>query len=106
MNRVGYLSIIIVILLIGFFAWSPWLTESFTKARAVTPFNKTWESVADGCGMNCEGCGARSARRVPFGAWVVIEYACGLIPEDSSQYHDRTEVFVSAFGTVHGYPPP
>jgi hypothetical protein len=106
MNRNRSLSIIFLLLLIGLFAWSPWLTASFTKTRAVDLFNKAWESVADGCGTNCNGCGALSVRRVPFGALVTVEYACGLIPEDSTQYHERAEVFISVFGTAHGFPHP
>jgi len=37
---------------------------------------------------------------------VTIEYACGLIPEDLPEYHEHTTAFVSALGTVHGFPKP
>lgn len=106
MNRKRLMRIIYSLLAIGLFAWSPWLTPVFTENRVVSSFDKAWESVADGCGTNCKGCGALSSRRVPFGALVTLEYGCGLMPEDSQLYHERAEVFISAFGTVHGFPRP
>lgn len=87
-------------------AWAPWLPQAYAEARAVDSFNQAWAFVADGCGMNCNGCGAISTRRVPFGVFVTIEYACGLLPEDLPEYHQRSDVFVSALGTVHGLPQP
>ncbi len=98
--------IIPTVLLIALLAWSPWLTRSFAEARAVDEFNKNWLYVIDGCGTNCKGCGAVSSRRVPFGMEVALEYGCGLMPEDSPEYHERATGFVSTFGTVHGFPKP
>jgi hypothetical protein len=37
---------------------------------------------------------------------VTLEYGCGLMPEDTSQYHEQATGFVSLFGTVHGFPKP
>jgi hypothetical protein len=88
------------------FAWSPWLAQASAEARAVSSFNRTWESVADGCGTDCKGCGAVSSQRVPFGVLVTIEYGCGMIPADLPEYHQQATVFVSALGTVHGLPAP
>jgi hypothetical protein len=105
-NRKWTQSIIIFALLAGLFAWSPWITRKSAERRAVDSFNKAWESVADGCGINCEGCGAVSSRRVLFGVLVTIEYACGMIPADSPEYHRQSSVFVSTFGTAHGFPKP
>ncbi|HLO28041.1 MAG TPA: hypothetical protein VK249_02830 [Anaerolineales bacterium] len=100
-------SIVLVgLALIMICAWSPWLTETSAAARAVHAFDKAWGSVADGCGTNCQGCGAVSSRRVPFGVLVTIEYACGMLPADLPEYHHRTTAFVSALGTVHGFPKP
>jgi len=93
-------------LLIALSAWSPWLTQSFTETRAVESFNRSWLSVIDGCGTNCQGCGAINSKRVPFGMEVTLEYGCGLMPEDTSEYHEQATGFVSAFGTVHGFPRP
>ena len=87
-------------------AWSPWLTQSFAETRAVDAFNRSWTTVIDGCGTNCKGCGAIHSQRVPFGMEVTLEYGCGLMPEDTSQYREQATGFVSAFGTVHGFPKP
>jgi hypothetical protein len=87
-------------------AWSPWLTQESAEVLAVDSFNKAWEFVADGCGTNCKECGAVSSQRVPFGVLVRIEYACGLIPADLPEYHQQSTAFVSALGTVHGFPHP
>ena len=96
----------ITALLIMLSAWSPWLTQQFAESRAVDSFNKAWLSVIDGCGTNCKGCGAINSKRILFGMEVTLEYGCGLMPEDSPEYHERTTGFVSAFGTVHGFPKP
>ena len=93
-----------ILLMLG--TWSPWLTQNYAEARAIHSFTKSWQYVADGCGINCTGCGAVESRRVPFGSLVTIEYACGLIPEDSPAYHQRATAFVSLLGTVHGLPKP
>jgi hypothetical protein len=95
-------SILVAFALVITFAWSPWLTETYAETRAVEAFDKAWEFVVDGCGTNCKGCGAVSSQRMPFGVLVTIEYACGLIPADTPQYHQRTTAFVSGLGTVHG----
>jgi threonine/homoserine efflux transporter RhtA len=98
--------ILIALILIVISAWSPWLTPASAEARAVDSFNTSWQSVADGCGINCKGCGAVASQRVPFGVRVTIEFACGLIPADSREYHRQATAFVSALGTVHGLPKP
>jgi hypothetical protein len=98
--------VLVMLVLIVLCAWSPWLTPTSAEVRAVDEFNKAWEFVADGCATNCVGCGAVSSQRVPFGALVRIEYACGLIPADLPEYHRQSTAFVSALGTVHGFPRP
>jgi len=87
-------------------AWSPWLTQSFAESRAMDSFNRSWTTVIDGCGKNCKGCGAINSKRVLFGMEVTLEYGCGLMPEDTREYHEQATGFVSAFGTVHGFPRP
>ena len=74
--------------------------------RVVTSFNKSWKYVADGCGTDCKGCGAVSSTRIPFGILVTLEYGCGMIPEDTPEYHELALAFVSPVGTVHGLPKP
>lgn len=106
MLRKYSLAILIVSVLVLAFAWSPWLTQSAAEAQAVAWFNHSWQVVTDGCGTNCRGCGAVSSQRVPFGVRVTLEFACGLLPEDSPEYHQKATGFVSAFGTVHGLPRP
>lgn len=87
-------------------AWAPWVSTHSAEAAAVRSFERQWREVADGCGFNCSGCGAVASRRAPFGARVTLEYACGLLPADLPEYHQRAEVFVSPFGSVHGAPRP
>lgn len=96
----------IIVIVIALSIWSPWLTKSFAETRAVDSFNHSWATVIDGCGTNCKGCGAVNSKRVLFGAEVTLEYGCGLMPEDSRTYHEQTTGFVSALGTVHGFPKP
>lgn len=97
---VAFLGIIMLL------AWTPWLTKYKAISAVETRFAQNWQNVADGCGFNCQGCGVTSARRVLFGTVVEIEYACGLLPEDTPEYHQRTSVFVSCFSTVHNLPEP
>ena len=101
-----FAGIALAALLIALFAWSPWLTQSFAESRAVDSFNSSWATVIDGCGTNCKDCGAINSKHVPFGMEVTLEYGCGLMPEDTSEYHEQATGFVSAFGTVHGFPRP
>lgn len=106
MSRKRSSPILIILALIALFAWGPWLTQASAEVRAVDSFTQAWESVADGCGLNCNGCGAISSQRIPFGILVTIEYACGMIPADLPEYHRQVIAFVSPLGTVHGLPKP
>ena len=106
MTRKSAFGMGVAIFLIVLSAWSPWLTASSAEALAVSSFNKSWATIIDGCGTSCRGCGAVDSRRVPFGVQVTLEYGCGLMPEDTPEYHKRASGFVSAFGTVHGFPAP
>jgi hypothetical protein len=106
MYRKIILGVFITVVVIALSAWSPWLTPSFAETRAVNSFNHSWTTIIDGCGTNCKGCGAIHSKRVPFGMEVTLEYGCGLMPEDTSQYHLQAIGFVSVFGTVHGFPKP
>ncbi len=58
-------------------------------------------NVQDGCGFNCKDCGFKSSEKTLLGRKVIIEYACGLLPSDSPEYHKKKELFVSFLGTVH-----
>jgi hypothetical protein len=60
--------------------------------------------TVDGCGFNCDGCGATAMQKTILGYDVRLEYACGLLPYDDPKYHQVRSVFVSFIGTVHGWP--
>ena len=105
MKRKSLLLIIILILLVLVF-WSPWINGQYAKERAVAEFERAWLNVADGCGFACHDCGAVTAKKVPFGAQVTLEYACGMLPADSPDYHQQASVFVSPLGMVYGLPTP
>jgi hypothetical protein len=92
------LLLIAVVLLI----WSPWISAHKAGNRVVAAFNAAWDGVIDGCGFECNGCGVKGTRKGVIGYAVSIEYACGLIPEDSPEYHITDVVFVTPLGTVHG----
>jgi len=106
MRRKLFSRVYLAVILLVVFVWSPWLTQTFAKSRAVNSFNRSWSSVIDGCGTTCRGCGAIKAQRVLLGMEVTLEYGCGLMPEDTSKYHEQATGFVSTFGTVHGFPRP
>jgi hypothetical protein len=93
-------AILAALLLIGLFAWAPWITEARAARIVESWFITEWMDVMDGCGFNCSGCGVQSVRDVPFGAVVELEYACGLLPADDPQYHTRSSHFVSFLGIV------
>jgi hypothetical protein len=96
----------ITLLVFAIFLWAPWISAQYAKERAVTVFERAWLNVADGCGFACHGCGAVETQKVPFGKQVTLEYACGLLPADSPEYHQQVSVFVSFLGTVYGLPRP
>ena len=104
--RKKFIGLFITAILTALSVWSPWLTQGFAEVRAEDSFNRAWLSVIDGCGTNCKGCGAIKAQRVPFGVEVTLEYGCGLMRADTPEYHEQATGFVSAFGTVHGFPKP
>jgi hypothetical protein len=96
----------ILLLVLVLVLWSPWINESYAKERSVTEFERAWLNVADGCGFACHGCGATTWKKIPFGARVTLEYACGMLPADSPEYHQQANVFVSSLGMVYGLPTP
>lgn len=87
-------------------AWAPWMTPDRAESLVVEAFVSGWQGVIDGCGFDCEGCGAQRARRMILGYSVDIEYACGLLPYDSPEFHLTETAYVSPFGTIHGLDTP
>lgn len=98
------LALLLVFLLLGVCAWSPWLTQKNAFTLVETQFNHAWDGIIDGCGTNRNGLGAKDFRKVPFGAFVTLEYQCGLVmPDEPPQ---ETNVYVPFFGIAFGYPAP
>jgi hypothetical protein len=106
MKRRLTLITIIALAVFALLIWSPWINGGYAKQRAVAEFERAWLNVADGCGFACHGCGAAAWQKVPFGAQVTLEYACGLQPADSPENHQQVNVYVSSLGKVYGLPKP
>ncbi len=104
MSRLIKLVSLISILILGFglILWAPWLTPERAEALVTERFNSDWEGIIDGCGFACANCGAKPAQCLIIGYQVEIEYACGMLPADSPEYHEHGSAYVSPFGTVHG----
>ncbi len=94
------MSIFIVILLVSLFFWSPWITKDFAESRVIERFEKINSRISDGCGFNCKGCGVINSNKVAFGYVITIEYACGLLPRDSKEFHQKQTKYVSFIGSV------
>jgi hypothetical protein len=97
-------SWIFILGIAGICAWSPWLTRDTASQLVETQFNQAWNSVIDGCGTLREDLGTKDFRKVPFGAYVTLDYQCGLIMPGEPALH--TTVYVSFVGMAFGYPRP
>ena len=95
-----------VLAIFGLLLWSPWITQETAEQHTEQALQEAWLNVTDGCGIDCNGCGVIQSQRVPFGVMVTLEYGCGMLPADTPEDHERTVVFVSTVGTVHGIPKP
>ncbi len=62
-------ALIIIAVIAGFFAWSPWITPDRASKLAETQFNKSWNSVIDGCGTYGSDLGIKGVQKIPFGAY-------------------------------------
>jgi hypothetical protein len=85
-------------------AWSPWIMRDRASHLAESQFNRAWNGVIDGCGTSRNDLGPKEFRKVPFGAYVTLDYQCGLVMPDEPALH--TDVFVSFFGVAFGFPKP
>lgn len=92
-----FIGVVVVLVVI---AWSPWITKNNAEKKVVAAFEKSQMGIADGCSMNCNGCGITTSRKIPFGYTVSIEYMCGPLP-DTPKNHQKGTRFVSFVGTVH-----
>jgi len=95
---------VLIFVLTGLCAWSPWLTEVTASELAETQFNKAWIGIIDGCGTSGQELGATDFRKVPFGAYVTLAYQCGLAMSGEPAFH--TTVYVSFTRIAFGYPKP
>ena len=91
-NYIAVMVIIFILVLI----WSPWITKNYAEKRVAENFQIQYQGVADGCGLNCEGCGIINSQRTLFGYKVDIRYKCGL-----KDYFQGKSKFVSFIGIVH-----
>lgn len=98
------IAIILLAVLSGLCAWSPWITRRIASDLAEAQFNNAWSGVIDGCGTSGNALGAKEFRKAPFGAYVTLDYQCGLVMPDEPALH--TDVFVSFFGVAFGFPKP
>ena len=106
MKRKLILVTSIALIIFALLLWAPWINGQYAKEHAVAEFERTWLNVTDGCGFACHGCGAAAWKKVPFGAQVTLEYACGTVSVDSPASHQQVAVFVSFLGKVYGLPTP
>jgi hypothetical protein len=106
MRNEGRQRFVVLALILALVLWSPWLTTAYVERRVIQEFSSAWDGVVDGCGFDCEGCGVIRVSRLTFGYSVEIEYACGLLALDSSEFHLAGMAYVSPLGTVHGLPGP
>lgn len=93
-----------VLLITTLSAWSPWITPATASRLAETQFNESWSGVIDGCGTDGNDLGAKDFHKVPFGAYVTLDYQCGLVMPGEPALH--TTVYVSFVGIAFGYPKP
>jgi len=98
------IPLILLVVITGLCAWSPWITRDIASDLAQSQFDKAWSGVIDGCGTHGNDLGAKGFRKIPFGAYGTIDYQCGLVMPDEPALH--TNVFVSFFGIAFGFPTP
>lgn len=96
------LALLLFSLLAGACAWSPWITRDRASRLAETQFNNAWNTVIDGCGTSTDGLGVKEFRKAPFGAFVTVDYQCGLVAPNEPALH--ATVYISFFGIAFGYP--
>jgi heat shock protein HslJ len=90
-----------ILVLIGLLLiWMPWMTADKAASIAVSEFNKQQQEIVNGCGFDCTGCGVISSQKIYSGYLVEIEYACGVLPVDKPEFHQRSVVYISPFGTA------
>jgi hypothetical protein len=102
--RQKILALILFSVITSLCAWSPWITQDRASKLAEAQFNKAWYAVIDGCGTFGKDLGAKDFQKTLFGAYVALEYQCGLVMPDEPALHKT--IYVSFFGIAFGYPKP
>lgn len=102
--RQKILAFIIFSVITSLCAWSPWITQDRALKLAEAQFNRAWNTVIDGCGTFGNDLGVKKFHKVLFGAYVWLDYQCGLVMPDEPALH--TTVYVSFLGIAFGYPKP
>ncbi|MFH1917264.1 MAG: hypothetical protein ABIJ21_08445, partial [Nanoarchaeota archaeon] len=59
MRKLLLVGILVVLWLI--LAWAPWITREYAEEKVNAQFEDSWKNVADGCGMDCVGCGVTAS---------------------------------------------
>ena len=101
MNTKNITIIISALVVLALIAWSPWITNNYAENKTIEAFEESQKDIVEGCGFSCNGCGVKESQKTLFGYSVKIEYACGLLPSDSPEYHRTSTKFVSFIGTIH-----
>ena len=102
--HVKTLAWVLMLIVVSLCAWSPWITPDIAFQLAESQFDAAWNGVIDGCGTSGAELGAKDFQKAPFGAYVTLDYQCGLV-EPNEPALQRT-VYVSFVGIAFGYPRP
>jgi len=94
----------LILIVVSLCAWSPWITPDIASQLAESQFDEAWNGVIDGCGTSGDQLGAKDFIKVPFGAYVTLDYQCGLVMPGEPAL--QTAVYVSFVGIAFGYPKP
>jgi hypothetical protein len=92
--RQKILAFIIFSVITSLSAWSPWITQDRALKLAEIQFNRAWNAVIDGCGTSGNDLGAKDFRKVPFGAYVTLDYQCGLVMPNEPALHTNVLDFI------------
>lgn len=111
-NKTSIVILLLIILLLGFYIVKMYQrSTSFVKDAqtaekiALAAFEKKWENVADGCGINCYGCGVKSSRKSNNAYIITIAYECGMKIYDENN-HRIIQLTVLSDGKVTGLEDP
>jgi hypothetical protein len=80
------------------------ITPEIASQLAEIQFDEAGNGVIDGCGTSGDQLGAKDFIKVPFGAYVTLDYQCGLVMPGEPAL--QTAVYVSFVGIAFGFPRP